>query len=38
MDTADADAFTTAEEERRQVWTPAWQLGLPLGHLAIQLF
>ncbi|MFC9615718.1 hypothetical protein [Streptomyces sp. NPDC056938] len=21
-----------------QVWTPAWQLGLPLGHLAIHLF
>ncbi|MFF9349150.1 hypothetical protein [Streptomyces sp. NPDC014734] len=20
-----------------QVWTPAWQLGLPLGHLAVQL-
>ncbi|MET9922514.1 hypothetical protein ACFV1C_09215 [Streptomyces sp. NPDC059605] len=24
-------------EEAAQVWTPAWQLGLPLGHLAIQL-
>ncbi|MFF9568733.1 hypothetical protein [Streptomyces sp. NPDC014685] len=24
-------------EEAVQVWTPAWQLGLPLGHLAIQL-
>ncbi|MET7644005.1 hypothetical protein ABZS83_10235 [Streptomyces sp. NPDC005426] len=21
-----------------QVWTPAWQLGLPLGHLAIHLY
>ncbi|WP_299531896.1 hypothetical protein [uncultured Streptomyces sp.] len=21
-----------------QVWTPAWQLGLPLGHLAMQLY
>jgi hypothetical protein len=21
-----------------EVWTPAWQLGLPLGHLAIHLF
>ncbi|NEE50479.1 hypothetical protein G3M55_38480, partial [Streptomyces sp. SID8455] len=20
-----------------QVWTPAWQLGLPLGHLAVHL-
>lgn len=29
----DADA-----EEAAQVWTPAWQLGLPLGHLAIHLF
>lgn len=26
------------EEEGPQVWTPAWQLGLPLGHLAIHLF
>lgn len=25
-------------EEGPQVWTPAWQLGLPLGHLAIHLF
>ncbi|MFG3527331.1 hypothetical protein ACGF8B_11320 [Streptomyces sp. NPDC047917] len=24
-------------EEAAQVWTPAWQLGLPLGHLAIHL-
>ncbi|MFF2650134.1 hypothetical protein [Streptomyces sp. NPDC058045] len=26
------------EEDAPQVWTPAWQLGLPLGHLAIHLF
>ncbi|MEE1802013.1 hypothetical protein ACIQVO_03550 [Streptomyces sp. NPDC101062] len=26
------------EEEGPRVWTPAWQLGLPLGHLAIHLF
>ncbi|WP_255945935.1 hypothetical protein [Streptomyces odontomachi] len=26
------------EDEGPQVWTPAWQLGLPLGHLAIHLF
>ncbi|MFJ4923312.1 hypothetical protein [Streptomyces sp. NPDC088725] len=32
------DPFTVAEEEGPQVWTPAWQLGLPLGHLAIHLF
>ncbi|WP_329586915.1 hypothetical protein OG195_05745 [Streptomyces sp. NBC_01362] len=24
-------------EDAAQVWTPAWQLGLPLGHLAIHL-
>jgi hypothetical protein len=32
------EPFLAAEEEGPQVWTPAWQLGLPLGHLAIQLF
>jgi hypothetical protein len=26
------------EDESPKVWTPAWQLGLPLGHLAIHLF
>ncbi|MEV2212008.1 hypothetical protein AB0H86_11205 [Streptomyces sp. NPDC050997] len=26
------------EDEGSEVWTPAWQLGLPLGHLAIHLF
>lgn len=26
------------EDEGPEVWTPAWQLGLPLGHLAIHLF
>ncbi|MFE2022302.1 hypothetical protein ACFW9O_30120 [Streptomyces sp. NPDC059499] len=42
---ADLDAIgspwepTGSEEEREaQVWTPAWQLGLPLGHLAIHLY
>ncbi|MFD7868524.1 hypothetical protein [Streptomyces sp. NPDC057682] len=25
-------------EDAAQVWTPAWQLGLPLGHLAIHLY
>ncbi|MFJ9530204.1 hypothetical protein GTX53_10660 [Streptomyces sp. SID5594] len=25
------------EEGEVQVWTPAWQLGLPLGHLAVHL-
>jgi hypothetical protein len=28
----------TGEDEGPKVWTPAWQLGLPLGHLAIHLF
>ncbi|MFD4691121.1 hypothetical protein [Streptomyces sp. NPDC058463] len=28
----------TEEEREAQVWTPAWQLGLPLGHLAIHLY
>ncbi|WP_328584267.1 hypothetical protein [Streptomyces sp. NBC_00370] len=32
------EAFRAAEQEGPQVWTPAWQLGLPLGHLAIHLF
>jgi hypothetical protein len=27
-----------AIDESDQVWTPAWQLGVPLGHLAIHLF
>ncbi|MFF2850948.1 hypothetical protein ACFVT5_32130 [Streptomyces sp. NPDC058001] len=25
-------------DESEQVWIPAWQLGVPLGHLAIHLF
>ncbi|MEV7405726.1 hypothetical protein AB0N93_35720 [Streptomyces sp. NPDC091267] len=25
-------------QEAVQVWTPAWQLGLPLGHLSIHLY
>ena len=28
----------SGEDEGPKVWTPAWQLGLPLGHLAIHLF
>ncbi|MGV9249884.1 hypothetical protein [Streptomyces sp. NPDC003697] len=31
-------AGLAGEDEGPQVWTPAWQLGLPLGHLAIHLF
>jgi hypothetical protein len=26
------------EDDGPKVWTAAWRLGLPLGHLAIQLF
>ncbi|MFI8004786.1 hypothetical protein [Streptomyces sp. NPDC086010] len=26
------------EDGEAQVWTPAWQLGLPLGHLAVHLY
>ncbi|MGW6458015.1 hypothetical protein ACWF94_19235 [Streptomyces sp. NPDC055078] len=33
LDTADR-----AVNEHRQIWTPAWELGLPLSHLAIHLF
>ncbi|MBQ0826052.1 hypothetical protein [Streptomyces tagetis] len=28
----------TGEDDGPKVWTPAWRLGLPLGHLAIHLF
>ncbi|GAA1005300.1 hypothetical protein STXM2123_309 [Streptomyces sp. F-3] len=31
-------AGAVGEDEGPKVWTPAWQLGLPLGHLAIHLF
>ena len=31
-------AAMAGEDEGPKVWTPAWQLGLPLGHLAIHLF
>ncbi|NEC15807.1 hypothetical protein G3I34_26745 [Streptomyces sp. SID8014] len=31
-------AAALPEKERPPVWTPAWRLGLPLGHLAIHLF
>ncbi|MFI9628962.1 hypothetical protein [Streptomyces sp. NPDC052042] len=33
----DPDEGTQAAEEGARVWTPAWRLGLPLGHLAIHL-
>ncbi|WP_210569615.1 hypothetical protein [Streptomyces sp. GESEQ-4] len=31
-------AAMAGEDDGPKVWTPAWQLGLPLGHLAIHLF
>ncbi|MEU0132985.1 hypothetical protein ABZ172_02925 [Streptomyces sp. NPDC006296] len=42
---ADLDAITAPwdapdgrdEEGEVRVWTPAWQLGLPLGHMAVHL-
>lgn len=33
-----ADGPDGEAEEGAQVWTPAWQLGLPLGHLAVHLY
>ncbi|MFI1018510.1 hypothetical protein [Streptomyces sp. NPDC020965] len=33
-----ADPAEPYVDEREQVWTPAWQLGLPLSHLAVHLF
>ncbi len=30
--------FPPGLDENARVWTPAWQLGLPLGHLAMHLF
>lgn len=30
--------FDFAVEESAQVWMPAWQVGLPLGHLALHLY
>ncbi|MFE2598842.1 hypothetical protein [Streptomyces sp. NPDC057617] len=32
------DTGPAGETEGPQVWTPAWQLGLPLGHLATHLY
>ncbi|MEU6477455.1 hypothetical protein ABZ858_11285 [Streptomyces sp. NPDC047017] len=38
LDAVPGRAGAPGEDEGPQVWTPAWQLGLPLGHLAIHLF
>ncbi|MFJ2022217.1 hypothetical protein ACIODW_00185 [Streptomyces sp. NPDC087897] len=39
---ADLDAIGPAPQEAEgdreaRMWTPAWQVGLPLGHLAVHL-
>ncbi|MBC9725957.1 hypothetical protein [Streptomyces sp. TRM68367] len=38
LDAVPGGAPVISEDEGPKVWTPAWQLGLPLGHLAIHLF
>jgi hypothetical protein len=38
LDAVPGGGPVTEEDETPKVWTPAWQLGLPLGHLAIHLF
>ena len=38
LDAVPGGGAAAGEDEGPQVWTPAWQLGLPLGHLAIHLF
>ncbi|MEV0844417.1 hypothetical protein AB0J21_00785 [Streptomyces sp. NPDC049954] len=38
LDAVPGDGPVPEEEDGPKVWTPAWRLGLPLGHLAIHLF
>lgn len=38
LDAVPGGAAMAGEDDGPKVWTPAWQLGLPLGHLAIHLF
>ncbi|MGW7402519.1 hypothetical protein ACWGI9_02045 [Streptomyces sp. NPDC054833] len=38
LDAVPGGTAVVGEEDGPKVWTPAWQLGLPLGHLAIHLF
>ncbi|MEU2221564.1 hypothetical protein [Streptomyces sp. NPDC018347] len=38
LDAVPGGGAASGEDEGPQVWTPAWRLGLPLGHLAIHLF
>ncbi|MFG2883578.1 hypothetical protein ACGFYV_14965 [Streptomyces sp. NPDC048297] len=38
LDAVPGGATVFGEDDGPKVWTPAWRLGLPLGHLAIHLF
>jgi hypothetical protein len=38
LDAVPGGGAAAGEDEGPKVWTPAWRLGLPLGHLAIHLF
>ncbi|MDO0924637.1 hypothetical protein QQY24_04095 [Streptomyces sp. TG1A-8] len=38
LDAVPGGGAVFGEEDGPKVWTPAWRLGLPLGHLAIHLF
>jgi hypothetical protein len=38
LDAVPGGGAVFGEDDGPKVWTPAWQLGLPLGHLAIHLF
>jgi hypothetical protein len=38
LDAVPGGGCVAGEDDGPKVWTPAWQLGLPLGHLAIHLF
>ncbi|MEU6606236.1 hypothetical protein ABZ922_14395 [Streptomyces shenzhenensis] len=38
LDAVPGGGPVVGEEDGPKVWTPAWRLGLPLGHLAIHLF
>jgi hypothetical protein len=38
LDAVPGGGAVAGEDDGPKVWTPAWQLGLPLGHLAIHLF
>ncbi|MDX6361710.1 hypothetical protein ACFVYF_08780 [Streptomyces sp. NPDC058274] len=38
LDAVPGGGSIPGEDDGPKVWTPAWRLGLPLGHLAIHLF